>query len=207
MTAQCAGYPAGRQEQAGAGLRARTGPRRLARMSQPRRHKQVVNVEDVEVREQKQGGFALSSRRLGASAGARALGCSHFELAPGKTAFPYHFHSALEEAIYVLDGRGTLRIGPDSVELRAGDYVALPPGPDFAHALTNTGEAPLRYLCMSSPAAPATMDIVLYPDSKKISFAAGIEPGKTPRDGWVFKIIKEDQPPVGYYDGEPLAEK
>jgi uncharacterized cupin superfamily protein len=176
-------------------------------MTNERRHKQVVNVEEVEARTQAQGGFGLTSRRLGAAAGGRALGCSQLELPPGKTSFPFHFHSAFEEALYVLAGEGTLRIGAESVPVRAGDYVALPPGPDFAHTLTNSGTAPLRYLCMSSPAAPSTMDIVVYPDSKKISFAAGIEPGKTLRDGWVMKLIKDEQPPLGYYDGEPLAEK
>lgn len=175
-------------------------------MSDTRRHPQVVNIEDVQPVSQEQGAFAPMTRRLGAAAGGRALGCSHFELGPGKTAFPYHFHSALEEAIYVLEGRGTLRIGPDRVALRSGDYVALPPGPNFAHALTNDGDGPLRYLCFSGNATPTSMEILVYPDSKKIAFAAGLEPGKSLRDGWVSKIIKQDQPAVGYYEDEPLAE-
>ena len=90
-------------------------------MSETRRHKQVVSVQEVDAREQKQGGFAQSSRRLGAAAGGNALGCSHYELPPGKTSFPYHFHSAIEEALYILEGHGTLRIGPDRVDVRAGD--------------------------------------------------------------------------------------
>jgi uncharacterized cupin superfamily protein len=174
-------------------------------MSENRRHPQVVNIEDVQPRTQEQGAFGPLLRRLGNAAGGRALGCTYVELPPGKTSFPYHFHSAFEEALYVLEGRGTVRIGAERVALRAGDYVALPPGPTSAHALTNDGDGPLRYLALSSPASPATMDIVVYPDSKKISFAAGIEPGKTLRDGWVMKIIKDEQPPVSYYDGEPLA--
>jgi hypothetical protein len=68
--------------------------------------------------------------------------------------------------------------------------------------LKNSGDSPLRYLALSSPAAPVTLDIVGYPDSKKISFAAGVEaPGKA----WLRKIIKEEQPPVDYFDDEPLA--
>jgi uncharacterized cupin superfamily protein len=174
-----------------------------------RRHPQVVRVEEVEPQEQDQGGFGHRSRRLGQAAGARALGCSHFELPPGKTAFPFHFHSAFEEAIYVLEGAGTLRIGADQIEVRQGDYVALPPGPEHPHALTNPGEGWLRYLCMSAPATPATMDIVVYPDSNKISFASGVQPGKLAwRDGaWVMKLIKAEQPQVGYFDDEPLAKK
>lgn len=177
-------------------------------MSEERRHARVINVEEVAPDEQGQGGFGFRRRRLGPGAGGRALGCSHFELAAGKTAFPFHFHSGLEEALYILEGTGLVRIGGDRVEVRSGDYVAFPAGPDAAHALSNTGDGPLRYLCLSGPATPTTMDIVGYPDSKKLAFASGVDPIKGFRGGaWVMKIIKEEQPPVGYYDDEPLATK
>jgi uncharacterized cupin superfamily protein len=172
------------------------------------RHPNVVHLEDVEPRDEARGDFRSRRRRLGAAAGGRALGCTHFEIPPGKTAFPFHFHSAFEEAIYVLEGAGRLRIWGAEVELRAGDYVGIPAGPDTAHALTNTGPAPLRYLCVSGPATPMTMDIVAYPDSKKVALASGIDPVKgLAGGGWVVKIVKEDGPAVGYFDGEPLAEK
>ncbi len=171
-------------------------------MSQARRHPQVVNVDEVEPREEKTGDFDFRTRRLGTQAGGRALGCSIYEVGAGKTTFPFHFHSAIEEAIFVLEGTGTLRIGKDRVELRSGDYVAIPPGPDHAHALVS-GPSGLRYLCLSSPATPVTVDIAGYPDSKKIGFVSGIDPAKG--SVWFRKIIKEDQPQVGYYDDEPLA--
>jgi uncharacterized cupin superfamily protein len=177
-------------------------------MTSARRHPHVVNIEEITPDEQTQGGFGFRRRRLGPDAGARALGCSHMEVAPGKTAFPFHFHSAFEEAIYVLEGSGTLRMGKDQVEVRAGDYVAIPPGPDAAHALTNSGSTPLRYLCMSGSGTPMTLDVVGYPDSKKLAFASGVDPVKGFRGGaWVMKLIKEEQPAVGYYDDEPLAKK
>jgi uncharacterized cupin superfamily protein len=177
-------------------------------MPENRRHPHVVNVDEVPPDEQTVGAFGSRRRRLGPEAGGRALGCTHFELAPGKTAFPFHFHSAIEEALFILEGSGTARIGKDSVEVRGGDYVTFPAGPDSAHALTNSGPGPLRYLCMSGAATPTTLDIVGYPDSKKLAFASGVDPVKGFRGGaWVMKIIKEEQPPVGYYDDEPLAKK
>jgi uncharacterized cupin superfamily protein len=177
-------------------------------MSRERRHPHVVAIHEIEPQEMTQGDFSQRSRRLGQAAGGRALGCSMYELPPGKTAFPFHFHSALEEALYVLEGEGTLRIGKTEVAISQGDYVALPPGPDNAHAVSNRGKGPLRYLCMSAPATPTTLDIVGYPDSKKIALAAGVEPGKTAREAaWIMKIIKEEQPQVGYFDDEPLARK
>lgn len=175
-------------------------------MPDNRRHPHVVNVDEISPDEQGQGDFGFRRRRFTAEAGARALGCSHFELAPGKTAFPFHFHSSQEEALFILEGTGSVRIGKDRVQVRAGDYVAFPAGPDKAHALTNTGDITMRYLAMSGSAAAVTMDIVGYPDSKKIAFAAGGDPVKGLRAaGWVMKIIKEDQPNLGYYDDEPLA--
>jgi uncharacterized cupin superfamily protein len=172
-----------------------------------RRHPNVVNVEEIEPVDQGKGNFGSRRRRLGAAAGGAALGCTHLEVAPGKTAFPFHFHSAFEEALFILEGEGAARIGKEAVAVRAGDYVVFPAGPTAPHALTNTGKAPLRYLALSSPATPATMDIVAYPDSKKVAFASGVDPIKGFRGGvWVMNLIKEDQPKLDYYDGEPLAE-
>lgn len=176
-------------------------------MSTERRHPRVVNVEEVAPREMGKGGFGHHARRLGSEAGG-ALGCSHYEVQPGKTAFPYHFHSAIEEALYVLEGSGSLRIGKDTVQVRAGDFIAFPPGPANAHALTNTGNAPLRYLALSGLPMTSTLDIVGYPDSKKVAMAAGVTPGKTMRESaWVMKIVKDDVPSAEYFEDEPLAKE
>ena len=175
-------------------------------MPESRRHPNVVNVNEVAPDEQAQGQFAFRRHRLGPAAGGKTVGCSYFEVAPGKTAFPFHFHSAFEEALFVLEGTGTLRVGKDTVSLRSGDYVGLPVGPDTAHALTNSGTGPLRYLAFSASAIPMTLDIVGYPDSKKYAFAAGVDPTKGLRSGWVMKVVKEDQANAGYYDDEPLAQ-
>jgi uncharacterized cupin superfamily protein len=172
-----------------------------------RRHAQVVNIDEVSAREESHGGFAFHARRLGTEAGSRGLGCGYLELAPGKTAFPFHFHSAIEEAIYVLEGTGTMRIGGDRVLVRAGDWIAFPAGPESSHQLTNTGTSTLRYLALSGPASPVTLDIVGYPDSKKIAYASGVDPAKGLRGPvWVRGIHKE-QPPADYYLDEPLAKE
>ncbi|HTJ46620.1 MAG TPA: cupin domain-containing protein [Kofleriaceae bacterium] len=172
-----------------------------------RRHKQVVNIDEVAVREEARGGFGFRTRRLGLEASGRAIGCSHFEIPPGKTSFPFHWHSAMEEALYILEGTGAARIGADTVEVRAGDYIAYPPGPATSHTITNTGTTPLRYLALSGNASPVTMDIVGYPDSKKIAYASGVDPQKGPRaGGWILGLHKE-QSPTDYYLDEPIASK
>lgn len=173
-----------------------------------RRHPNVANIDEVPAQEQRKGKLGHRVRRLGTPAGSRALGCSYLEVAPGMTAFPRHFHSLLEEALYILEGTGTLRTGEAEVSVRAGDYIAFPPGPDNAHALANSGAEPLRYLALSSPATPVTADILGYPDSKKIAFASGVDPAKGMRGGtWLMKIISAEAPNLDYFQDEPLAKE
>jgi uncharacterized cupin superfamily protein len=142
--------------------------------------------------------FGHTSKRLGNEAGSKSLGCTWYEVAPGKAAFPAHYHCAIEEAIYVLEGEGTLRIGKDNVQVRAGDYIALPTGPDHAHRLDNTGSAPLRYLCMSCMTA-AQVEVVGYPDSGKLAFSAGNREQPIAR-----MMIRNGVETKDYFEGEEI---
>ncbi len=163
-----------------------------------RRHPQVVNVDEVESMGGIKGRFGAAAKRLAAPAGASKIGCNWMELQPGKTSFPYHYHTGIEEGLFILSGAGELRIGADRVAVRQGDYVAFPAGADYAHALTNTGSQPLHYRAFSNQ---NTTDIVGYPDSRKFAFAALPDPATWPNGMWVRKLIK-DQESVDYFDGE-----
>ncbi len=167
-----------------------------------RRHPNVVNVEEVEAMGRSRGRFGAAGKRLGKPAGAKAIGMNWMELQPGKTSFPFHFHTGIEEGVFILSGTGEMRIGQDTVAVRAGDYVAFPAGPDHAHALTNTGRQPLQYLSLSNQ---NTTDIVGYPDSKKFAFAGMADPSTWPEGLWVRKLIK-DQESVDYFEGEDTGE-
>lgn len=167
-----------------------------------RKHANVVNVSEVEPRIEERGAkFGYRGRRLGPQVGARKIGCSHFEIEPGRQAFPHHFHCANEEAVYVLEGTGAARIGKDEVPIGPGDYVAFPVGPDHAHSIRNTGSTTLKILCLSTL---IPVEVVGYPDSHKVAAfgtedaSRGFLSGATP---WVRMLVHE-QPPVDYYDGE-----
>jgi uncharacterized cupin superfamily protein len=162
------------------------------------RHPQVVNLDEIEPMERSQGRFGSRAKRLGAATGAKEIGFNWMELQPGQTSFPYHWHTGIEEGLYVLAGTGELRIGENKVPVRAGDYAAFPAGPEHAHTLTNTGKVPLQYLTFSNH---STTDIVGYPDSKKFLFIATPDPTTWPSGMWVRKLIR-DQESVDYYDGE-----
>lgn len=167
-----------------------------------RRHPCVIHLSDAPVRTGEKGKrFGFTAKTLGQATGAKGIGCSWYEVPPGRTAFPMHYHCANEEAIFVLEGEGTLRIGDERVAVRAGDYVTMPPGPDHAHQLINTGSAALRYLCMSTLGHGA--EVVGYPDSKKIGIV-GVPPGwKPPAPPWI-RLIMRGETSLDYYDGEPI---
>ncbi len=163
------------------------------------RHPRVVNEADLDwVDTSHAPHFGGRRKQLAAAAGGAALGCSLIELPAGRRAWPFHFHFANEEAIYVLEGAGLLRLGATEVPLRAGDYVALPAGPEHAHQTVNTTDAPLRYLVLSTMVAP---DVLGYPDSAKVGVMAGAAPGG-PKDQRLLQAFFRHEDAVDYWEGE-----
>jgi uncharacterized cupin superfamily protein len=110
-------------------------------------------------------GFAYRRAQVGRQAGGARLGASVYELEPGQTLFPYHFHFANEEMLIVLRGRTHLRTATGWQELDEGDVVAFPVGETGAHQIANRTEEPIRVLIVSEMVGP---DVVVYPDSGKI---------------------------------------
>jgi uncharacterized cupin superfamily protein len=164
-----------------------------------RRHPRVVNLDETTPMPPGKGPrYARVRRQLGAPAGSQALGVSHVELPPGTRSWPFHYHAANEEGLYFLSGRGRVRIGAHEVEVRAGDYVALPVGPDHAHQTINDGDEPLRYLCISTM---LPTDVAVYPDSNKFGVFAGSAPG-APEAARFFTGYFRDGERIDYYDGE-----
>lgn len=167
-----------------------------------RRHPHVINVDELQWQASSEGErFASARKRLGGEVGGRELGCTVFETPPGKAAFPFHAHGANEEAIYILSGEGTLRLGDDRVAVRAGDYIAFPATLQLAHQLINSGAETLRYLCISTMILP---EVLRYPDSNKLGVMIGKDgaPESWPElRGRAFKLLR-DEASLGYYDGE-----
>lgn len=147
------------------------------------------------------GKHRMKLRRLGAPAGGQMLGANLTEVAPKSVSFPFHYHCATEEALYVLRGHGIARIGDARVAVGPGDYVAFPGGPAHAHQMINEGDEPLVYLCLS--ASPATgaqrVDVVGYPDSKKVAATAGTF--EKPLHRWISKEGES----LDYWADEPDA--
>lgn len=156
-----------------------------------------VNESDLDWESTERGATHFRRKRLAAAAGGTDLGCSLYELPPGKRSWPYHYHTANEEALYVLSGRGTVRMPDGERAVSAGDYVAFPVGEEGAHAVANDGEEPLRYLLVSTMVEP---EISVYPDSGKLGLFAGAPPGSDGERTVAGYFRDGDQ--VDYWDGE-----
>ena len=129
--------------------------------------------------------------QIGPKLGAERAGATVYELEPGQRFWPYHYHYGNEEWLVVLRGRPTLRTPEGERELREGDVVCFPPGPEGAHTLWNDGGEAARFVIASTNNRPG---IVVYPDSDKV----GVRPG----DGGPDHLNLPRSAALDYWDGE-----
>ena len=123
--------------------------------------------------------------------GGTRLSCGLWELAPGKKSFPFHLHHLTEEALFVVSGAAKVRTPDGLTPVGPGDFVSFPAGGP-AHQVINDGTEPLVYLAI---AAGMGVDVVEYPDSKKVAASVGA-PGSGKR--FIFKESAQTH----YFDGE-----
>jgi uncharacterized cupin superfamily protein len=166
-------------------------------MSAARRHPNVVRKDEVSSMSIEKGRHRLQVTRLAGPAGGNMLGANLTEVAPGSVSFPFHYHCATEEGIFIVSGSGLARIGDQQVAVSAGDWISYPVGPGHAHQMINNTSESLLYLCVS--AAAQKVDVVGYPDSNKVAATAGTfeQP--------VHRFISRQGESLDYWDGEPEA--
>lgn len=133
-----------------------------------------VNESDIEWAETEQDSTRFRRKQLGDAGECEELGCSLYELPAESKSWPYHYHTANEEAIYVLSGTGAIHLEGEMQPLRAGDYVALPADESGAHRVINDSAGTLRYLVVSTMREP---DVTVYPEMEKLGVFVGGAPG------------------------------
>jgi uncharacterized cupin superfamily protein len=150
----------------------------------------VRNVDEVKLeRQQRTPLYDTLCGGVSDGTSATKLGAGYDVLAPGMRSCPYHYHHAQEEMFVILEGRGTLRVAGESVPVRAGDVVFIPPGPEYPHQFINSSDAPMRYLSISTQERP---EIVVYPDSGKVqAYDKGV------------RLLQRAATNLDYWDGEP----
>jgi uncharacterized cupin superfamily protein len=158
--------------------------------------KPIINIDDAPYTDRGNGKqFVVKLARVAPMLGLQSLGCSVHVVPPGKKAFPFHRHHVMDELFYIVSGSGQYRYGDETFPVRAGDLVGAPAGVK-AHQLVNTGSEDLRYLGISTGGG---VDLVDYPDSKKIAVAAGVKNAdfRTATYAAVGRLQ-----PADYFDGE-----
>ncbi len=157
----------------------------------------IVNKDDVEWTELEHEETRFRRKQLGEAAESEQIGCSLYELPSGHRSWPYHYHTANEEAIYVLRGTGTIRLAGETSEVEAGDYVSLPADESGGHRVINDSDGTLRYLAISTMNDP---DLTVYPDSEKMGVYVGAPPGgREERSLEGYYRIEDD---VDYWTGK-----
>ena len=81
---------------------------------------------------------------LGERDGAPNFAMRQFEVAPGGFT-PRHSHP-YEHEVFILEGHGEVFEGDSPHPLAAGDVVFVKP--DEVHQFRNTGDVPLKFLCL-----------------------------------------------------------
>lgn len=84
----------------------------------------------------------------------------HLSIAPGSSE-GRHQHPYLGEVYYVLRGAGSIRIGDEVADVKAGDGVPVTPGQ--AHSITNKGTADLELMIIGIATEKGRLDTIELP--------------------------------------------
>lgn len=129
----------------------------------------IVHTKAAEVpykHKDEQEGYEYYKRELIPKGSARQCAASLYEIPPGKSAYPYHYHAQNEESFYIISGQGILKTPSGESKVTPGDFLFFPADEEGAHKLTNTSETELLiYLDYDTY---NDIDVAFYPDSGKI---------------------------------------
>jgi uncharacterized cupin superfamily protein len=162
------------------------------------------------------GKFQTAYHDLTEPLGACVIGATVFEIKPGYTRGPYHFHDGVEEWMYVVSGEPVLRDPSGERSLEPGTLVAFQAGPDGAHTVAGPGR-----IVMFSVGARGWGEAFtsVYPDADKIGGKPGVRFLRTAAlESWTEPAVVPVPPaPKGPCpqvdlrslpaDGSPLAER
>ena len=153
----------------------------------------LYSEERLQHDEDDPAGYECDYRKVGPLVGATKLGATLYELPPANSNCPYHYEYGREEWLLCVQGEVTIRTPTGDVQLRRGDVIAFPEGPDGAHKVMNTGTETARVLMFSNTDEPS---LAVYPDSDKLGMWSG--PNFENRD----HILVRRDAGVDYWDGE-----
>src|ERR671931_351359 len=153
----------------------------------------MENIYTAELRDEGE----YSRARVGERAGARHLGLTVYELAPGQ-GMHFHYHLQREELLVVLEGTLALRTADGWEDVSEGEVRAFPRGERGVHGYENRSDQTVRLLMFSEQNAP---NVSVYPDASQVGIY-DVAPPKQRRFGALFNL---DDAVEGYGGGEPRS--
>ncbi|MBN2740339.1 MAG: cupin domain-containing protein [Rhodobacteraceae bacterium] len=106
------------------------------------------------------------NKSLGDATGLTGIGVHIIEVMPGCESTELHRHCHEDEAVFVLQGHATARIGEAREAIGPGDFIGYRAG-GVAHTILNTGTDVLRLLVIGQR---LPHDVADYPDKRKRLF-------------------------------------
>jgi len=145
---------------------ARLGPLELPEPT-AERPPTIRNLSELPLDEGREGLVAWASRAVRSD----NLVLAHDDMPPDAHNTDLHFHSAREEAWYVISGSGTARLGDDGHPLSAGSFWLRRENTGVGHRI-EVGPEGMRLVTMGD-LIPA--DVVVYPEKRTFRPARGVE--------------------------------
>jgi uncharacterized cupin superfamily protein len=134
-------------------------------------------------------GYEFYRRELVPQGYARQCMVSLYEIPPGKSSYPYHYHVKNEECFYILSGTGLLKTPSGERRVNAGDFLFFPANENGAHKLTNaSSDEPLVYIDFDTY---NDLEVSFYPDSGKVGIF-----------GYGLRQLYRTCEQADYYEGE-----
>lgn len=151
----------------------------------------IVNMDDVTPKcEGRLPKFEYVKYDLIPKSSANKAKVAIYKIPPLKSAYPYHYHTSVDEIFYIIEGFGKLRTTEGIMDIKKGDVIYCPAGEGSAHLITNSSDnEPLIYMDIDTV---SSADIVFYPDSDKLGILV---------NGSENKYYKQEAN-VDYYEGE-----
>lgn len=134
---------------------------------------------------------ARQRRKLGDAAGLTQFGINLLTLPPGAWSSQRHWHTDLDEFVYVLSGEVTLVTGSGEEQLQAGDAAGFKAGDRDGHCLQNRSNEDAQVLEIGTRIAS---DAGEYPGIDMLAPAGGKPAEYTHRDGTPYSDIRRRGP-------------
>jgi uncharacterized cupin superfamily protein len=159
----------------------------------------VMNLFDptgfVELMNQEK--YKSNFKEMSIDFGAKKLGFHIRSMDPKTFTYPYHWHTAEEEVIIIIEGEATVRCNNQFRIVKPGDFIFYNTGPENVHQMYNHTDKICKFLALSN--MDEVNDQCFYPDSKKQTSKEGIL-----QDGKIVEYFKDEEDPSIYWPKEKL---